>query len=290
MKGIGFLLACLMAFSVGLYGQEALTIDDIIVMVNAKFRSRTIVQKVNMSSMQSTPSVEDIVRLEKAGASRRVIEAAIAAPVTGPSEVPATSSTRPSPEPWTTSSPVASSEPEATSQKPSSGGLEKGAYSHFEVFGGYSYVRGNDGDPLFGLGGFNVNGWNAGFVTNFNKWFGIVADVSGYYSSPFEVLLDLDTRQNVHTFLFGPQFSVRVHPRVIPFARGFVGFSHINSGFGIVSFDSDVEPAYGGGGGVDIKISDRLAVRAAQFDYVNHRSSVFGSDYIRLSFGIVAGW
>ncbi len=30
MKGICFMLACFMAFSVGLYGQEALTIDDII--------------------------------------------------------------------------------------------------------------------------------------------------------------------------------------------------------------------------------------------------------------------
>ncbi len=123
MTGICFLLACLMAFSVGLYGQEALTIDDIIGMVNAKLRSRSIVQKVNLSSMESAPSVEDIVRLKKAGASRRVIDAVFAAPVTGPSEIPATSSTMPSPEPWTTSS------------EPSSGGLEKGAYSKFEVLG-----------------------------------------------------------------------------------------------------------------------------------------------------------
>ena len=70
MKGIYFLLACLMAFSVGLYGQEALTIDDIIGMVKEKLRSRTIVQKVNISSMESAPSVEDIVKLKKAGASR----------------------------------------------------------------------------------------------------------------------------------------------------------------------------------------------------------------------------
>ena len=40
MKGICFLLVCFMAFSVGLYGQEALTIDDIIGMVKAKLRSR----------------------------------------------------------------------------------------------------------------------------------------------------------------------------------------------------------------------------------------------------------
>ena len=126
MKGICFLLACLMAFSVGLYGQEALTIDDIIGMVKAKLRSRTIVQKVNISSMESAPSVEDIVKLKKAGAPRRVIEAVLAAPVTGPSEAPVTSSPRPSPAPWTTSSTMGSSEPKATSPEPRSGGFEKG--------------------------------------------------------------------------------------------------------------------------------------------------------------------
>ncbi|MEE8462110.1 MAG: hypothetical protein V3S50_08310, partial [Acidobacteriota bacterium] len=96
MKGICFMLACFMAFSVGLYGQEALTIDDIIEMVKAKLRSRTIIQKVNISSMESAPSADDIVKLKKAGASRRIIEAVLAAPVSGPSVAPATASPSPS--------------------------------------------------------------------------------------------------------------------------------------------------------------------------------------------------
>ena len=187
MKGICFMLACLMAFSVGLYGQEALTIDDVITMVKAKLRSRTIVQKVNLSSMQYAPSVDDIVRLKKAGASRRIVDAVLAAPVTGPPEMPAgAASPAPSPAPWTSPAPMASSEPQATSPKSSSGGLEKGAYSRFEVFGGYSYARADVGSS-----GFNLNGWNSAFVTNINRWFGIVADVSGHYGSPFEALLGL---------------------------------------------------------------------------------------------------
>ena len=283
MKGICFLLACFMAFSVGLYGQEALTIDDIIVMVKAKLRSRTIVQKVNISSMESTPSAEDIVKLKKAGASRRIIEAVLAAPVTGPSEAPVTSSTRPSPQPWPTSSTMASSEPEATSPDPSYGGLERGAYSQFEVFGGYSYFRGDDTVN----GSFNLNGWNSAFVQNINQWFGLVVDVSGHYGSPFAVPL-VDTQRN-HTFLFGPQFSMRAHPRVIPFAHGLFGFSHVNEGMAGV-FTSYIGLAYGFGGGVDIKISDKLSVRAGQVDYINIRRSGVGSNNIRLSFGIVAGW
>ncbi len=283
MKGSCFLLACFMAFSVGLYGQEALTIDDIIGMVKAKLRSRTIVQKVNISSMESAPSVEDIVKLKKAGASRRVIEAVLAAPVSGPSEIPATSPTRPSPEPWTTSPTMASSEPEATSQDPSSGGLERGAYAQFEVFGGYSYFRGDDAVN----GSFNLNGWNSAFVQNINQWFGLVVDVSGHYGSPFAAPL-VDTQRN-HTFLFGPQFSFRAHPRVIPFAHGLFGFSHVNMGQAGV-FVSDIGLSYGFGGGVDVKISDRLAVRAGQVDYINIRLAGVGSHNIRVSSGIVAGW
>ncbi len=283
MKGICFLLACFMVFSVGLYGQEALTIDDIIVMVKAKLRSRTIVQKVNISSMESAPSAEDIVKLKKAGASRRVIEAVLAAPVTGPSEAPVTSSTMPSPEPWTTPSTMASSEPEATSPDPSSGGLEKGAYSQFEVFGGYSYSRGDDSVS----GGYNLNGWNSAFVTNFNSWFGIVADVSGHYGSPFVAPL-VDTQRN-HTFLFGPQFSIRAYPRVIPFAHGLFGFTHVNVGLAGI-FTGNIGPAYGAGGGVDVKISDRLAIRAAQVDYINIRIPGVGANNLRLSVGIVSVW
>jgi len=283
MKGICILLACLTAFSVGLYGQEALTIDDIIEMVKAKLRSRTIVQKVNMSSMESAPSVEDIVKLKKAGASRRVLEAVLAAPVTGPSKTPATSSTVPSPKLWTPSSTMASSEPEATSPEPRAAGFEKGAYSHFEVFGGYSYFRGND--PVDGS--FNLSGWNSALVKNINQWFGIVVDVSGHYGSPFATPL-VDSQRN-HTFLFGPQVSFRAHPRFIPFAHVLFGFSHVNVGLAAV-FTSDMGQAYGAGGGVDIKLSDRLSIRAAEFDYINIRLSGVGSHNLRVSSGIVAGW
>lgn len=282
MKGICFMLACFMAFSVGLYGQEALTIDDIIEMVKAKLRSRTIIQKVNISSMESAPSADDIVKLKKAGASRRIIEAVLAAPVTGPAVTPATASPSPSPAPWNTSSTMAPSQPEATSPEPTSGGLEKGAYSHFEVFGGYSYFRADD--PV--NGSYNLNGWNSVFVQNINQRIGLIVDVSGHYGTPASAPL-LDTQRN-HTFLFGPQFSFRAHPRFIPFAHGLFGFSHVNVGLAGV-FNSDIGLAYGFGGGVDVKISDKLAIRAGQVDYLNLRISGAGTNNLRMSFGIVAG-
>ena len=55
-------------------------------------------------------------------------------------------------------------------------------------------------------------------------------------------------------------------------------------------FTSDIGLAYGFGGGVDIKISDKLSVRGGQVDYINIRSSGVGTHNLRMSFGVVAGW
>jgi len=269
------MLACLMVFSVGLYGQEALTIDDVISMVKAKLRSRTIIQKVNLSSMQYAPSVDDIVRLKKAGASRRVVDAVLAAPVTGPSEVPATSSPAPSPQPsWTSSSTMASSEPQATSPKPRSGGLEEGAYPKIELFGGYS---------RFGTeGGVGLNGLNIAFSYNLIDWLGLVVDSSSHYAN-------IGTDASIHSLHFGPQFAFRFN-KVTPFVRPLVGFSNIREDLFGIPIVRETGFSFGFGGGLDVKVANHVAIRAVQFDYVNIRVGGFGSDNARLSFGVVGRW
>ncbi len=55
-------------------------------------------------------------------------------------------------------------------------------------------------------------------------------------------------------------------------------------------YTSDVGLAYGFGGGMDVRISERLTVRAGQLDYINIRLAGVGSNNIRISTGIVAGW
>ncbi len=44
-----------------------------------------------------------------------------------------------------------------------------------EVFGGYSYFHAETGRDL--------HGWNGSVAANLNRWFGLVADVSGHYDS-----------------------------------------------------------------------------------------------------------
>ena len=93
--------------------------------------------------------------------------------------------------------------------------------------------------------------------------------------------LDSDSRQ--HTFLFGPRVAAR-GDRVTPFAHALFGGAHISRdfvvtpvtpvppGIGPVAFDaSETAFAMAVGGGVDIKLTDHVALRAIQADYLMTR-------------------
>src|SRR5450759_633624 len=53
-------------------------------------------------------------------------------------------------------------------------------YPRAEVFGGYSYVNIDTNGLTLRQ---NANGWEAAVSGNFNKWFAVEGDVSGYYKS-----------------------------------------------------------------------------------------------------------
>jgi hypothetical protein len=144
-----------------------------------------------------------------------------------------------------------------------------------EVFGGYSYAGGN------------FHGWHASATVNVNKWFGVTADFSGYYGGTSEP--NFEERQNVHTYMVGPKISLR-RKRVIPFAYALFGGSRISSRateFGQQFFASDAGSSIALGGGLDVRVNDRIAIRAFQIDYL--RVNLFNevNNRGRLSFGVV---
>ncbi len=242
MKSLCFLLSFLVAFSAGLYGQEELSIQDIIDMVHAGLSDSFVLQKIRISTLEYEPSVEDLVELRRAGVSERIILALMGV----------TTQTR------------------LTSQVRYAS--EGAIYHGLEVFGGYSY----------GLlqGTVDLNGWNVASAHNFNRWFGITLDGAGYYTQ--------GVTTNAHTLLAGPQISVRVARLVTPFVRGLVGVAHIRGDLlGVVSNATGL--AYGGGGGVDLTLSDEVAVRVAQVDYLRLEVGNF-TKQVRASFGIVKSW
>lgn len=145
-----------------------------------------------------------------------------------------------------------------------------------EVFGGYSY------------GGSNAHGWNGSVAGNVNKWLGLVADFGGQYTrieSP-----DSSERIKTHSFLFGPRLSVRRNKHVTPFAHVLVGAAHNDARAregGLDFHFTDTSFAAALGGGLDVRVSEHVAIRAFQLDYL--RTNFFGGTQNngRISVGVV---
>lgn len=144
-----------------------------------------------------------------------------------------------------------------------------------EVFGGYTWA------------GANFHGWNSSVTGNVNSWLGISADFSGHYGSELEGTIFVN--KDAHTALFGPRFSRR-GKRVTPFAYALFGATRFHesatvNGQKLSRADTGFSSALGGG--LDIKVNDRVAIRAIQLDYF--RPNFFGEAHNRgrLAFGVV---
>jgi opacity protein-like surface antigen len=154
-----------------------------------------------------------------------------------------------------------------------------------EVFAGYSYLRAHDSLSE----GVNQNGWDFSVATNFARSFGVVADFSNHYGTTPRVFTQIGTGGKGVTFLFGPQYSYRRAPRVTPFVHALFGGMQANKfvpstmvivpgGGGIVvppagcttifCYESETAFAMALGGGLDVKATHHVWVRAFQVEYL----------------------
>jgi opacity protein-like surface antigen len=146
-------------------------------------------------------------------------------------------------------------------------------FPRFELYGTYSLMVA-DIDPLDDE---TIHGYGIGFQGNLSKYFGVVGEFTSNHGRsqqdpvPGTVFLGADTR--VNTLLFGPRVSYRTRP-VTLFGHYLVGpaFSKVDQDPG-ASF-SNTEVAMTVGGGVDVNLSRRFAIRAGQFDYVSIHSDL----------------
>jgi hypothetical protein len=154
------------------------------------------------------------------------------------------------------------------------------AAQDYDFFGGYQFTH---SDP-----NVNANGWNISVTEYANSWFGVKGDFSGAYKS----------RANLHTFMFGPVFALHrpvsgmvaeasghKAETVTPFAHVLVGVAYLSDG------GSDTGLSMGVGGGLDVNVNQRFAVRIVQADWLPFRR---GSDWVkqnaRVSAGLVWRW
>ncbi len=141
-----------------------------------------------------------------------------------------------------------------------------------EIFGGYQYTR---------VGGMvNANGWNAAVTGRVNRWFGLTADFSGAYKSAGPV------KASALTYTFGPSFSMRGE-RVSPFVHALFGGFRVSAGFMGANVSSNGFAALMGGG-VDVKATPHVTVRAIQADWILWRTQGLTEEKnARISTGLV---
>jgi Outer membrane protein beta-barrel domain/PDZ domain len=159
--------------------------------------------------------------------------------------------------------------------------------SRADVFGGYSYLN-IDTNGLSSRQ--SANGWEASISGNFNKWFAVEGEVSGYYKN-YSVNLEnlglgvLDVKVTDYSYAAGPRINFKPI-----FVHALFGGDHLTGSSSGVSLSQD-GVAGSVGGGVQWRVSGPWSVRASA-DYVFTRHNLFGGpsvtqNNVRASAGIV---
>ncbi len=157
-----------------------------------------------------------------------------------------------------------------------------------EVFVGYSWLHPN-GRADFGYKvpdiskGFDLS--NVYYLPTMHN-LGLLIDGSGHFGSQ---QTELDASNDVGYILGGLQYKFHTNT-FSPFLRAFLGVSRIDPALSKAEWNA----ALGGGGGFDLNIGHKFAIRLAQVDYIysnySGRHSAFTSpqwNSIRLAAGIV---
>jgi PDZ domain len=152
-----------------------------------------------------------------------------------------------------------------------------GQDSRADLFAGYSYVN-IDTNGLTSRQ--SANGWEASISGNFNKWFAVEGDVSGYFKTYSVNLVSPSTgcvyfggcsatiKVTDYSFAGGP----RVNFKPI-FIHALFGGDHLTGGPPISESQDSIAGLVGGG--VQWKVSGPWSVRAS-VDYVFTRHNIFG--------------
>lgn len=173
-------------------------------------------------------------------------------------------------------------------------------YSRFGV--GSNFSSGTAGNRMVGL-----NGGSAALELNFNRYLGLVGDFGGYASNKLEITgtgvnqpRDVDASGTAFSYMFGPRLHFRRHSVVSPFAQVLVGGIRatavtVNGCSGATCTPLPVQNALAmtAGGGIDIRLTHHIALRAVQAEYMLTRfaavptGSNSSQNDLRLSSGLV---
>ena len=183
-----------------------------------------------------------------------------------------------------------------------------GEYNKNEFFVGYSNQQVDFGDRV------NFNGFEASYTRNVSRYFGIKGDVSGAYRNRDFNISELpgttgaftfraESKSSIYNFLGGVQVKDNASTaRLKPFAHALVGVA-VNRQKNRLSCTSGNCPSFivnsstnaftesglagAFGGGLDIKINNRIDLRAIQADYNPTRIDGRTANSFRFGIGLV---
>jgi hypothetical protein len=145
-----------------------------------------------------------------------------------------------------------------------------------DVAGGYSLLVVTHGYTLTFMGG------SGSVAVNVNKWLGVVGDFGAYTVTNGSL-----SGLNSQSYTFGPRFSYRHWPSLVPFGQVLLGGAHatsVQSGFTGVTNSF----AFSAGGAADFGLgkSGKFALRP-QVEYFGFRGNGNTTGAIRFSIGVV---
>jgi outer membrane protein OmpA-like peptidoglycan-associated protein len=167
-------------------------------------------------------------------------------------------------------------------------------FPHEELFLGYSYLNFSPGNNLPQA---DFNGFSASFAYNFTRYLGLVGDLGGYHAGDYAGVANVSS--SIVSYLFGPRLSLRNDSRVTPFVQILLGGAHLSSDPGSIGGASSFKSngfALATGGGLDIGLNRRFAIRVPQVEYLMTRfdPKIAGvpthQNNVRASVGLLVRW
>ncbi len=163
-------------------------------------------------------------------------------------------------------------------------------------------------------GARNLYGGGGSFVYNFRKHVGLKSELHGYLSSTADFNVNANpptipasgtfqSKMNMFTYLFGPQLSfpvpnsnVRIYGEALfggAYTNVYTNFFKAASITGVSASNNGLAMAFGGG--VDLGITDHVAFRPIQLDYVRtqyqwQKLGINNQNSVRYEAGVVFAW
>jgi opacity protein-like surface antigen len=162
-------------------------------------------------------------------------------------------------------------------------------YNKNEYYVGYSNQQVDNGNWE------TFNGFEGSYVRNFHRYVGAKADFSGAYRRHTTTSGNVtsEERRDVYNFLGGVQFKDNAsEARLKPFGHVLAGVGYTRNRLICPSCiipdfkQNDTGFAAAVGGGLDIKLSEKINLRAVQVDYNPVRAFGDTNNNIRLGIGI----